>query len=263
VKTVIVSVLLAVSLLRANATEELRLATGSVRVNPEDGLKYAWIPPGTFMMGCSPGDTQCHDNEKPSHRVTISNGFWIGQTAVTVRAYERFAEFSARQMPRAPKFTNGWANKNMPIVNVSWEDAEAYCAWAGGRLPTEAEREYAARGGNTKAQYGDLDDIAWYQDNSGKQPHEVARRRANGFALYDMLGNVWEWVSDWYDENYYKNSPPRDPSGPSSGKSRVLRGGSWVCGVEHVRASERNWWGPRLTLNVDHGFRCRREVINP
>jgi serine/threonine-protein kinase len=198
----------------------------TVRDNPKDGLKYVWIPPGTFMMGCSPGDSECFDFEKPSHQVTITKGFWMGQTEVTVAAYRRFAGSTGRQMPDAPNFNAGWNNQDMPIVNVSWDDATAFCGWAGGRLPTEAEWEYAARGGSTEARYGNLDELAWDNQNSGGQTHDVAQKRANGFGLYDMLGNVWEWVNDWDDPNYYQNSPSQDPPGAASGQFRVLRGGS-------------------------------------
>jgi formylglycine-generating enzyme required for sulfatase activity len=104
---------------------------GEVRVNPKDGLKYIWIPAGTFMMGCSPGDSECKDNEKPPHQVTSTKGFWLGQTEVTVGAYKRFAGATGRQMPDAPDFNGGWANDRMPIVMVSWNDAHDYCAWAG------------------------------------------------------------------------------------------------------------------------------------
>ncbi len=109
----------------------------TVRENPKDGLKYVWIPPGTFMMGCSPGGTECENDEKPAHRVTITRGFWIGQTLVTAAAYQRFVGATGRQMPAAPDFNTGWANANMPIVGMTWDDAQEYCRWMGGRLGTE------------------------------------------------------------------------------------------------------------------------------
>ncbi len=233
-----------------------------VRENPKDGLKYVWIPPGSFMMGCSAGDTECDDvNEKPIHQVRLSKGFWLGQTEVTVRAYRHFAAAAGRQVPPAPSFNDGWANDNMPIVNVFWDDAQAYCGWIGGRLPTEAEWEHAARGGSTEARYGDIDEIAWYEGNSGEQTHEVAQKRANRFGLFDMLGNVWEWVNDRYNKNYYQSSPSQDPSGPSTGEYRVVRGGSWN-GYLSIRVSYRTGVRPYLT-DIVTGFRCAWEVGKP
>jgi len=226
---------------------------GEVRVNPNDGLKYVWIPPGRFQMGCSPGDSKCGPDEKPSHQVTIAKGFWLGQTAVTAGAYKRFAGAVGRQLANAPKFNAGWANENMPITNVSWYEAQAYCGWAGGRLPTEAEWEYAARGGSTEARYGNPDEIAWYNQNSGNQAHDVAQKRANGFGLYDMLGNAWEWVGDWYDASYYQNSPTQDPTGPASGEARVRRGGSWDLDLGSIRVSARDEDYPG---GRNSGFRC-------
>ena len=184
-----------------------------VRENAKDGLNYVWIPSGTFTMGCSPGDDRCRGNEKPPHTVTLSKGFWIGQTEVTVGAYKRFTEATGHQMPSGPNFHGVWMNSNMPIVYVSWNDAHDYCTWAGGRLPTEAEWEYAARGGSAEPRYGNLDEIAWSTNNSGSHPHEVAQKRANGFGLYDTLGNVIEWVNDWYGQDYYlgaRREIPRD-----------------------------------------------------
>lgn len=244
------------------ALEDLSPTAGAVKENPKDGLKYVWIPPGSFMMGCSPGDGECGGDEKPAHRVTITKGFWLGQTEVTVGAYKRFANGTGRGMPPAPDFNPSWSNEQMPIVFVSWEDADAYCRWAGGRLPSEAEWEYAARGGRTEARYGNLDEIAWYSQNSGGQTHQVAQKRPNGFGLSDVLGNVWEWVNDWYGDNYYTGSPERDPQGPGSGNSRVLRGGSWVDFPGYARVSDRDWFGPddRVEFN---GFRCWREVDVP
>jgi len=241
---------------------DLGPAAGSVRENPRDGLKYVWIPPGTFMMGCSPGDNECEKDEKPSHQVTISKGFWIGQTEVTVGAFKRFAAATERPMPDAPRFNKGWANDRMPIVNVTWNDAHDFCAWAGARLPTEAEWEYAARGESTEARYGSIDEVAWYSVNSGGQTHPVGEKRANGFGLHDVLGNVWEWVNDWYDQNYYQNSPSQDPSGPTGGQQRVLRGGAWVSVPWVVRVSFRSSYNPanRNYINV---VRCGGEVAGP
>jgi formylglycine-generating enzyme required for sulfatase activity len=231
---------------------------GQAKENSKDGLKYVRIPPGTFMMGCSPGDSECYPSENPPHRVTITKGFQIGQTPVTVGAYKRFAAAIKLHLPDAPVFNNGWTNDHMPMVNVTWDDAQAYCGWLGGRLPTEAEWEYAARAGSTEARYGPIDEIAWYSGDSGNHAHEVAQKRANGFGLYDMLGNVWEWVSDWYDASYYQSSPPQDPPGPASGLGRVLRGGSWMNSSRGVRASVRYRVNP-ATRTPERGFRCGGE----
>jgi serine/threonine-protein kinase len=239
------------------------------KVNPKDGLKYAWIPPGIFMMGCSPGDSECSDDEKPANRATISKGFWLGQTPVTVAAFKRYARATRKAMPIPPEFNAGWTNQEMPIVNVSWADAVAFCGWAGGRLPTEAEWEYAARASRTESRYGPIDEIAWYSSNSGGKTHEVAQKRANAFGLYDMLGNVWEWVNDWYSEDFYQFTvtppPPAmmeypDPQGPGSGKMRVVRGGSWSDDPEFVRVSVRSRLDPGNRFNYN-GFRCVGEVF--
>jgi formylglycine-generating enzyme required for sulfatase activity len=155
-----------------------------------------------------------------------------------------------------------------------------------GKLPTEAEWEYAARAGSTAARYGDLDEIAWYGNNSGHQPldsdrimekdfanyskrlnengngmHEVGQKRANGLGLFDMLGNVWERVNDWYDAHYYQNSASQDPSGPTSGRLRVVRGGSWWFNSKKVRVSDRSLASP--LGGFDFGFRCGGEVFAP
>ncbi len=186
----------------------------------------------------------------------------MGQTLVTAGAYQRFAGLAGRQMPDAPNFNPSWVNESMPIVNVTWDDASAFCERTGGRLPTEAEWEYAARAGSSEARYGNLDEIAWYSGNSGSQAHEVGQKRANEFGLYDMLGNVWEWMNDEYDQNYYQNSPAQDPPGPTSGQSRVLRGGSWYVNPGYVRVSYRIKNIP--TFSRDYiGFRCAVEVFAP
>lgn len=263
---------------------------GLARENAKDGMKYVWIPPGTFMMGCSPGETQnCLEDERPSHRVTISRAFWMGQMEVTVGAYKRFVASAGKSMPSEPVFGSrtlnpGWANERMPIVNVNRADAEAYCGWAGGRLPTEAEWESAARAGSTEGRYGPVDEVAWYANNSGRAVidseliwkqeqarfsdrlnanectfHAVGLKKPNAYNLYDTLGNVWEWVRDWYAEKYYSNSPELDPRGPAAGEFGILRGGSWFTGPRVSRAAPRYKSAPD-SRGFAIGIRCARDA---
>ncbi len=208
--------------LRENPTP---LPTQGSRVNPADGLTYVWIPPGKFMMGCSPGDGQCYDDEKPPKEVTITKGFWIGQTEVRQAAYQRV-------MGTNPSSFKG---PNLPVETINMQEAGEYCAKVGLRLPTEAEWEYAARAGDTKARYGQLDDVAWSRENSSKKTHEVGKKTPNAWGLYDTLGNVREWTSD-----------------------AVVRGGSWVNDTGVVRASFRDGYDP--SIRVDNiGVRCGGE----
>ncbi len=228
----------------------------SVQSNPQDGLKYAWIAPGRFLMGCSTGDIDCAPAERPAHPVSLQNPFWIGQTEVTARAYKGFvAAGKVRMPPAAPKQNRGWKIETLPIVDMTWDEASQYCGWAGGRLPSEAEWEFAARGGNPQARYGVLDDIAWSKENAENQSHVVGGKQPNPYGLFDTLGNVWEWVNDWYDQNYYQNSPAQDPKGPASGERRVLRGGSWIVDPKLLRVSERYNIQPDARSEF-FGFRC-------
>ena len=259
-------------------------SAGSVRTNPKDGQRYVWIPPGKFIMGCSPGDAECLDREKPAHEVEIAKGFWLGQTAITVGAWKR----SGKAMPPEPKLNDralnaNWADEQQPIVDITWQEAGEFCQQAGGRLPTEAEWEYAARAGSTSARYGPLDSIAWYADNSGKEhidsgeilksdqknygsrlnangngPHSVAQKQPNAWKLYDMLGNVWQWTGDWYGENYYSQKEGLDPQGPPGGQYRTLRGGSWIYNPRFLRVSNRSRSGPGIHFK-DIGARCAWE----
>jgi formylglycine-generating enzyme required for sulfatase activity len=235
------------------------------RVHPEDSLPYVFVPPGAFLAGCSPGDADCYDAEKPPRRITLSQGFWIGQSEVTVGAYARFARRTSKPMPPEPRLYErplnpGWSNVRQPMTMVNREDAAAYCAWLGGRLPTAAEWEYAARAGTSGSRYGNLDDIAWYAGNSGQEPvevsgfaerkdlkgffvllqrngnrpHEVAGKQPNDWGLHDMLGNVWEWCGD---------HPP------------ALRGGSWFDLPRMLRFSTTLESEPaERSSNI--GFRC-------
>jgi formylglycine-generating enzyme required for sulfatase activity len=219
--------------------------------------KYILIRAGTFLMGCSLGDTECYADEKPTHKVTLSRDFYMGTTEVTVGAYRKFAQGTGRPMAA---LSGAPEEEDHPVVNVSWQDASDYCKWDGnGRLPTEAQWEYAARAGSSTARYGDLDAIAWYDKNAGLGAHPVGQKAPNAFGLYDMLGNAWEWCFDWYDEGYYGKSPPEDPQGPTQTGSRSLRGGSWVDAARHARVSFR--LGDRPESRGSYvGFRCVREV---
>jgi len=245
-------------------------SAGETRRFSPSNSAYAYIPAGTFQMGCVPGDGQCHGDESPRHAVTLSKGFWMKTTEVTVGEYRVFAQATGRGMPPSPGFSQ---SDDHPVVNVSWNDADAYCRWAGGRLPSEAEWEYAARGGREGEIYPWGNGITHENANYGKDEccgglaqgrdrwvytSPVGSFDPNGFGLYDMAGNVWEWCADWYDESYYASSPSTDPRGPSSGGFRVLRGGSWDRNPWRVRVSYRNGVGPS-GRDGSLGFRCLRD----
>lgn len=255
---------------------------GEIRV--VEGMPYVWIPPGKFIMGCSRGDTECFDDEGPVHEVTISKGFWLAQTPVTVGAWRTYrVQRGKGGMLVRDKFGRHLNEiDGMPAVFPAWDDARDFCSWAGGRLPTEAEWEYAARAGTTGSRYGNLDAIAWYNDNSGNDrmdmtlvnstdpndypkklfengngPHLVASKQPNPWNLYDMLGNVSTWVADWYGD--YRQGGTTDPAGPSQGKFRVFRGGSWSLGTRAIRASRRSRAEPDWR-DYATGTRCARDT---
>jgi len=266
---------------------------GQVKVNSKDGQRYAWIPPGTFMMGCSPGDTHCYDDEKPSHTVSILKGFWIRQTPETVGAWKTY-RLATGKPPLGTTDSTGRTNlneanpdENMPVLLMTWGEAEDFCRWAGGRLPTEAEWEYAARAGTTGALYGNLDDIAWYADNSGSQridsnqmiiddrpnyqkhlldygvgPHAVGQKQPNGWNLFDTVGNVKQWTEDWYSADFYNSALPLNHSGPAEGTLKVTRGGSWSYFPMAVRVSDRDSADPGGRYS-ETGVRCVVDDLVP
>jgi formylglycine-generating enzyme required for sulfatase activity len=225
---------------------EAAVASRQPRNNAKDGLAYVWIPPGTFTMGCSPGDSECDADEKPAHKVTISTGFWMGQTPVTQEAYQRVVGTNP----------SNFKGTQLPVEKVDWNEAQSYCHAVEMRLPTEAEWEYAARAGSTASRYGDINQIAWYNDNSGRKTHDVAQKQPNAWGLYDMLGNVWQWTADWYADKYSGNSET-DPQGPTSSQFgwRTLRGGSSANAPRNARASGRSSYGPGAR-GGNVGLRC-------
>ncbi len=214
------------------------------------------LPDGTFQMG-----NFMEDGEKPVHEVTVKS-FFIGRFPVTFDEYNLFAEAAGREKPN----DNGWGRGDRPVIDISWDDATAYAEWLNGqtgheyRLPTEAEWEYAARAdsdmayafGNDKSMLGEY---AWYWDNSEAKTHPVGRKKPNIWGLYDMYGNIWEWVQDWYSD--YSGEALTNPSGPMTGSYRVMRGGSWNLAAGCCRSSVRV---PRHPVNRDPGagFRLAR-----
>lgn len=216
---------------------------GDTKVNPKDGLKYVWIPPGNFTYGCSPGDKQCYKDEFPLRKLTLTKGFWLGQTEVTQRAYSSVIHYNP----------SAFEGDDLPVDLVDWYDADDYCEAIGGRLPTDAEWEYAARAGTTTTRYGNLDEIAWYYGNSQLSTHPVGQKKPNAFGLYDMLGNVVEWTDTWYTVQH--NQENVDPKGPKTAEYKTLRGGGWFDEPRLVRASYRSRIGPEET-DYNIGFRC-------
>ena len=278
---------------------------------PPAGLPWISIPgnqpPGIswrarFEMGCVPGDGACQSHERPRHRVNLTRAYALLATEVT---RGQFRAFVSAMGYRTLAEREGWGfafdragysrqdglswsapgflqEDDHPVVQVSWDDAVAYCAWAGGRLPTEAEWEYAARGGVEGARFvwGDAADgvraplganvaddsvrlhFSWwavfpnYHDGySWTAP--AGSFAANAFGLFDMAGNVWEWTADWYAPTAYASSSTVDPLGPASGRSRVVRGSSWGDEPLVLRVSERSYLASEHR-SYFHGFRCAR-----
>jgi formylglycine-generating enzyme required for sulfatase activity len=199
------------------------------KVNSKDGLAYVWIRPGSYFTGCLPGDTQCYGLERARREIQIAAGFWIGRTEVTQAAY-------LRVMHADPSYYHG---ADLPVDRIGWPDATEYCARIGMRLPTESEWEYAAYGGVNQLPQEPLASLAWYDLNSADSTHPVAQKLPNGYGLYDMLGNVWEWVAD---------------SCFSPGE-RLLKGGSFYNIARDVRVSNQLSAPPDLR-HRDLGFRC-------
>ncbi|HEY6347756.1 MAG TPA: SUMF1/EgtB/PvdO family nonheme iron enzyme [Bryobacteraceae bacterium] len=221
---------------------------GDKRINPRDGLTYIWTGKGVFTMGCS--ETQgvaCTDLERPAHRVTISKGIWIGQTEVTQEAYRRVTGTNPSR----------FEGDKLPAENLEWEEAAGYCKAIGGRLPTEAEWEFAARGGKKQgADSRDLPSIAWFAENSDGHPHEVGQKSPNPLGLYDTLGNVWEWVGDWFAPSYTIGDQ-RNPRGPGKTPYRTIRGGAWYDAGTFIHPSSRT--GVALKFHINVGVRCATE----
>jgi sulfatase modifying factor 1 len=278
--------------------------TGDVRV-ARDGLSYVYVVAAPFDMGCVEEDERCADDE-PRHRVELSS-FWMGQTEVTVAAFRRFV---SETKYRTTAESDGWSyvlegrivqklgrkwdapedaadgGDTLPVVHVSWYDATTYCSWAGGRLPREAEWEFAARGGrpgsihvwgneeqplvagakqanvwdeSVKRQIPDARNVFAGYDDGFARTSPAGAFPPNAFGLHDLAGNVMEWSADWFNKYYYSSAKERDPKGPTVGAERVLRGGSWNDGPAYLRLSDRFGYAPALHSDTI-GFRCVRDA---
>ncbi|MCW3097158.1 MAG: exported protein of unknown function [Chthonomonadaceae bacterium] len=238
------------------------IAVAKLKKNAKDDADMVFIPAGEFTMGSNESP-----NEKPVHKVML-DGYYIYRTPVTVAQYLRFCDETGHRRPEAPDFNPNWSKRDHPIVNVSYNDALAYCVWAGVKLPTEAQWEKAGRGTDErKYPWGDVFDrsklwcsVSRLADAGGTKSAGSFPSGASPFGVLDMAGNVWQWCSDWYDPNFYASqlSTERNPENQSVGKkeTRVTRGGSWVhYDPQYLRSAMRADVRPD-NIGTLLGFRC-------
>ena len=290
-------------------TDRATAASPDVRTN-SIGMRLARVPAGEFMMGSTHEEAdlllkqmkekRVHawyqaspPGEVPRHRVKVTKPFYLGAFEVTLGQFRQFVEATGYRTDAETDGKGGdgkvngkwttrpafnWKNmgyersEDMPVVNVTWNDAVAFCAWLGKkenaryRLPTEAEWEYACRAGATGPYFWGADaernQFVWHGVNSAGGPHRVGELKPNAWGFYDICGNVYEYCSDWFSTNCYTVAPVEDPKGPMSGEERVVRGGSWGTDPMHCRSSFRGGAGP-THRNMRDGFRVVREAESP
>jgi formylglycine-generating enzyme len=247
---------------------------GSERVG-KDGAPLVLIPAGSFPMGVPHGDRDGGRDEYPRHDVYV-DAFYIDKFEVTNGQYLAFVKATGHRIPQNPKNAtrNLWQGDTIteslidrPVINVDWADAETYCRWAGKRLPREAEWEKAAKGtsdrrfpwGNVEPTNKHLNFNQQWIGEKTLMPVGSYEAGKSPFGVYDMAGNVWEWVQDWYDAKYYEKSPAKNPKGPESGAKRVLRGSGWQNETPTVRIFTRVDSDPTIR-NESTGFRCAMDA---
>ena len=248
-------------------------------IHDKTGIEMVFIPAGEFLMGSPDSEKGRSSDESPLHAVQITKPFYMAKYEVTVNQFGQFVQangyqteaergdgafvFEDKSWRKKPDAT--WRNpyfpqtENNPVGCMSWNDAQAFCDWAGCQLPSEAEWEYTCRAGaNTAYHFGDKSDqlgaFAWYRVNNKDITHPVGEKLPNKWGLYDMYGNAWEWCEDWYGADYYKESPSINPEGPKAGSIRILRGGSCFKNADQCRSANRTPFsaGPKVS---DRGFR--------
>ena len=245
--------------LKTNASSSVAsgtsLAGNTISIPVKDGISIDMVrvEAGTFTMGATAEMKVPDDDEKPTHQVTLTNDYYIGKYEVTQALWQAVTGNNP----------SNYKGDNLPVENVSWNDCQEFISKLNRitgktfRLPTEAEWEYAARGGKKSRGYqysgsNNLADVAWYEDNSGSKTHTIGSKQANELGIYDMTGNVWEWCQDWYGK--YSSSSQTNPTGATSGSYRVIRGGSWFNAARYCRSSFR-FNGTPVYRRIDLGLR--------
>jgi len=239
----------------------LALLLSNIVKSQEVPLNMVLIPAGEFTMGKnSPNPTDW----QPEHKVSI-DAFYMDKYEVTNKQYYEFCKETKNPLPEfwgLSQFKCSLDYPDHPVVGISYIDADKYARWAGKRLPTEAEWEYASRGGlpNSNFPWGDqIDSTLVNYGKRYKTTLKVGSFKPNGYGLFDITGNVWEWTSDYYGDDYYSNSPLHNPKGPTSGRFKVIRGGSWHSGAMCVQTYYRNGLSPSW-IDFAVGFRCVKNI---
>ena len=222
-------------------------------------IEWVKVEGGTFVMGCRNNGEDCYPDEE-EHTVFVSD-FEISKYEITVAQYREYCQKTGKSMPSTPPF--GWQD-NHPIVNVSWQEANDYAIWIGARLPTEAEWEYAAKGGKFSKGFlysgsNNPFEVGWCYENSEGSTHPVGMKKPNELGIYDMSGNAWEWCWDNYGIYYYKESPKANPQGPEKGYGKCNRGGCFNFDHKLMMTTHRRGSGNEST-GVGTGFRVARTV---
>ena len=244
-------------LLAVSGQSSAQVAVAAATYVRTEGGEMICVPAGAFIMG-----NERLFNAGPAHQVYLDS-FYIDQCEVTVAQYRAFVRAAGRNMPPKPSW--GWKDDH-PIIKVNWSEAGAYCAWAGKRLPTEAEWEKAARGTDGQAYpwAGDFPEdranLMGAQDGyATTAPVGRFPKGRSAYGVVDMAGNVWEWCADWYEAEYYAHSPAHNPKGPARGQTHVFRGGAWNNTLYVLQTANRGHAPPDFRDN-SIGFRCAKSA---
>jgi formylglycine-generating enzyme required for sulfatase activity len=253
---IVISVLVALGLIARNPHFQTSSTDKNI-ISKVDGMELIYVPTGDFVMGSENGAA----DESPKHEIYL-DAFWIDKTEVTNEMYRKCIKDGTCEMPRSTLFINNQEFDDHPVVDVTWQDADNYCGWAGRQLPTEAQWEKAARGtdGRNYPWGNKWEDsfVNWAESRDNYRSTSPVGSFPDGASPYgalDMVGNVWEWVADWYGHDYYQFADSENPQGPINGFERAHRGGSWYDYQPNLRAPNRDRNTPHFP-DLGIGFRC-------